>query len=138
MTDEFRLVGSSGNCCFGTADMFIPCAKNVNKALSAEIETLRPKPLTEEDRIENPWANPTHTSKHTYMRLREGTVLTQALQDFYAPGGMYLKFIEHANGWLVCFKAENILAARYMCLSKAEMDRLMSGIDLTISARENG
>ena len=114
---------------FGKADWFHACSSCTPKAIYAGIYTLRPIPLTESERIAQPWANPTHTFRHGYVKLKEGTELTRSLQNFYFPGGFYIEFIEKPDVWLVKFKAEDILASAYMLLSKEEIGVLMLGID---------
>lgn len=125
----FQLAHSSGCCSFGSADMFIPCKSGEDDALYAEVLKLRPKPLTEEERIAKPWANPTHEFQITHMKLREGTALISELEKFYFPGGKHLKFLERPDYWLVIIKAEDILTAGYMFLSKEEGEKLLSSID---------
>lgn len=53
--------------------------------------------------------------------------LADELNDWYLPGGIHVVYIEQSNGdWLVCFRASSIMAAAYMRLSAAEMEKLLN------------
>lgn len=53
--------------------------------------------------------------------------LADELSEWYLPGGVNIEYVEQLNGdWLVCFKAQSILASAYMRLSSAEMNTLLN------------
>lgn len=134
--ESFRLTGNSSYGCFGKASWFTACArKSSGKAVYATIREKRPVPLTDEERMKSPWMDPTHTFKHTYLKLNEGTELTRAIQKCYFPGGYHIEFLEKDDVWLVIFKAELILSSAYMFLTKEEMTKLMPAINRSIETR---
>lgn len=60
-------------------------------------------------------------------------IISRALADelgqWYLPGGINIEYIQQQDGdWLVCFKANNIIASAYMRLSADEMYKLLKGM----------
>lgn len=57
--------------------------------------------------------------------------VSEELNRHYLPGGISIEYVEQSDGdWLVCFKAQNILASDYMRLAADEMSVLLNQADL--------